>query len=844
MVGLAGEGQNFDGNGQYVRFQPGGGDQTSRSARRLEPAARCSATRSPSRSAPARASRASARRTSRTALLHAEPIPTSTARPTGPSTRTVRRRRRQARDPQAHRGLRAIVGLVVIALLVGGYILSHQRFYAPALGAADRQRLRHLQGGALDRAGRSPRARARRCRSRASTIGEIGNVDARRTAARRDDEDPQEVHADLQRRDRAAAAEDRPQRHDRRSSTPGDEDAGRGCPRATRSRSARRCRTSTSTSSSPSLDADTRDYLQLLVGGAARGPRRQRPRSSSRTLKRFEPTARDARPDQRRARPRARRTSARSIHNFRLLARGARRQGRRSSRSSSTPPTGLPGVRRAGRGLRETLRLLPGTLDATRQRARRRPTGSRGARPDARRCGPPPRALGPRCARCGRSSRDTTPVIQNQLRPFVARRRCRRSRPAPGGRRPRGRSRRPDDVARGRQPAVNELAYNPPGEEEGFLFWAAWANHDGAIDVRARRTRTARSAAASLVTSAARRSPLLAEHRPGEPGARHAVDLLNPPAPSAVCPQVVAAPSATPSATTRASAPPEGGRLMQKQAPSSAASSPWSCSRCRASACCSSCGSPSAARSRSSRRATASTSTSRRPASSRRRPTCGSPACTVGKVKTIEPDPQTGRSDVDDRDRRASTRRSRATRKAILRQKTLLGETYVELTPGDSDGAEAPGGRHAAGGPGRADGRARRDLPRVRRRRRRDAFQLWMQQLAVARSTAAARTSTTRSASSRRSPRTRRRCCGSSTRSSSTVAAPRRATPATCSTRSASATASCAASSRTRTACSRRPRRATGQLAGDVHRAADVRARVDADGQPARRRSPTRRTRS
>ena len=28
MVGLAGEGQNFDGNGMYVRFQPGGGTQT------------------------------------------------------------------------------------------------------------------------------------------------------------------------------------------------------------------------------------------------------------------------------------------------------------------------------------------------------------------------------------------------------------------------------------------------------------------------------------------------------------------------------------------------------------------------------------------------------------------------------------------------------------------------------------------------------------------------------------------------------------------------------------------------------------------------------------------------
>ena len=27
MVGLAGEGQNFDGNGMYVRFQTGGGSQ-------------------------------------------------------------------------------------------------------------------------------------------------------------------------------------------------------------------------------------------------------------------------------------------------------------------------------------------------------------------------------------------------------------------------------------------------------------------------------------------------------------------------------------------------------------------------------------------------------------------------------------------------------------------------------------------------------------------------------------------------------------------------------------------------------------------------------------------------
>jgi phospholipid/cholesterol/gamma-HCH transport system substrate-binding protein len=27
---------------------------------------------------------------------------------------------------------------------------------------------------------------------------------------------------------------------------------------------------------------------------------------------------------------------------------------------------------------------------------------------------------------------------------------------------------------------LNELAYNPPGQEEGYLFWLSWLNHAGA----------------------------------------------------------------------------------------------------------------------------------------------------------------------------------------------------------------------------------------------------------------------------------------------------------------------------------------------------------------------------
>ena len=126
----------------------------------------------------------------------------------------------------------------------------------------------------------------------------------------------------------------------------------------------------------------------------------------------------------------------------------------------------------------------------------------------------------------------------------------------------------------------------------------------------------------------------------------------------------------------------------------------------------------------------------------------------VGKVKTIEPDNADGPLGR----RRSSSTPSYAPlpsdARAILRQKTLLGETYVELTPGTRAAPPIPEGgalpprrcptrssstRSCARSTPR---RARRSRPGCRRRRRR--------------STAAGRTSTTRSATSPRSPRTRR----------------------------------------------------------------------------------------
>src|SRR5215216_4291255 len=61
----------------------------------------------------------------------------------------------------------------------------------------------------------------------------------------------------------------------------------------------------------------------------------------------------------------------------------------------------------------------------------------------------------------------------------------------------------------------------------------------------------------------------------------------------------------------------------------------------------------------------------------------------VGKVKTISPDKRTGRADVEIQlQSRYAPLPSDA--RAILRQKTLLGETYVELTPGTPDAPKVP----------------------------------------------------------------------------------------------------------------------------------------------------------
>jgi ABC-type transporter Mla subunit MlaD len=102
----------------------------------------------------------------------------------------------------------------------------------------------------------------------------------------------------------------------------------------------------------------------------------------------------------------------------------------------------------------------------------------------------------------------------------------------------------------------------------------------------------------------------------------------------------------------------------------------------------------------------------------------------VGKVQNIEesPDGKQAQATIDIEDKYAPL--PKGTR-AILRTKTLLGETYVELTPGDANGPELADGGTLAGA-NVAESAQLDEIFRTFDARTRAAFQEWMQESAVA----------------------------------------------------------------------------------------------------------------
>ncbi|MCZ4494626.1 MAG: hypothetical protein JWP53_3557 [Conexibacter sp.] len=225
------------------------------------------------------------------------------------------------------------------------------------------------------------------------------------------------------------------------------------------------------------LDGDTRSYLQLLVagGGQALGGNGK---SLSATFRRFEPTNRDILAITKQLATR-RDNIARSIHNFKELVAAVGAKDQQLGDLVDASNAVFKSFANQDARLRETLSLLPATLKATDTAVQKVDKLGTVLGPTLGALRPGARALGPSLKQSRPFFKTTTPVIQKQLRPFA-----RDALPTVKVLRPAARdlaALTPDftSVLKTANYLLNTVAYNPPGTDEGYLFWISWLNHIG-----------------------------------------------------------------------------------------------------------------------------------------------------------------------------------------------------------------------------------------------------------------------------------------------------------------------------------------------------------------------------
>jgi phospholipid/cholesterol/gamma-HCH transport system substrate-binding protein len=225
-----------------------------------------------------------------------------------------------------------------------------------------------------------------------------------------------------------------------------------------------------------SLDGDTRAYLQLLIQGGAEGLG-GRGEQFSAGLRRFEPLGRDlARINV--ALEERRENIARSISSFRALAEALGRSDTRLAEFVSAQNAVFRSFASQEANLRGTLRELPPTLRETLAALR---SGDRLALelgPASEALIPAAQAFAPAQEAAQRFAGETVAPIRDEIRPFTRQIRTplRHLAQAAG---PVGTTVEATASAFGDlSQFFNAWAYNPPGPDEGFLFWTAWLNHN------------------------------------------------------------------------------------------------------------------------------------------------------------------------------------------------------------------------------------------------------------------------------------------------------------------------------------------------------------------------------
>jgi phospholipid/cholesterol/gamma-HCH transport system substrate-binding protein len=228
------------------------------------------------------------------------------------------------------------------------------------------------------------------------------------------------------------------------------------------------------------LDADTRDFLKMLVQGGGEALGDGGGRDLAHTFRRFPPLARSAAKASRLGALRRERLE-RVMSNFSEIMSELGRHDQELARFVSGSSAVFQRFANQNENLAATIELMPAALDSTNRalsKVDRLGRAMESAFGDLR---PTARALGPSMKQLRPFLRDTVGPIRDQLRPFT-----REAKPIAHE------LREPAADLAASMPSFrkftnvlnalfDELAYDPPGngkDGQGFLFYAPWAAHN------------------------------------------------------------------------------------------------------------------------------------------------------------------------------------------------------------------------------------------------------------------------------------------------------------------------------------------------------------------------------
>lgn len=224
------------------------------------------------------------------------------------------------------------------------------------------------------------------------------------------------------------------------------------------------------------LDADTRQYLQLLVAGGAQGIG-GRGRQLSGAFRRLQPFAHYI-ADLNRAVAQRRLALARVIHDFGLLTTELGRHDAELERFVTSSKDALGNFANQQQAIQESLVEFPSTLSALRSALAASDRFSTASRPALLGLIPQAQASVPAFKANEQLFKQTTAPIRDQIRPFT-----RQIRPVLTHLNE-GASDLDTSVTGfgkalgGINSLLNTLAYDPKGKKESFLFYLPWLNHD------------------------------------------------------------------------------------------------------------------------------------------------------------------------------------------------------------------------------------------------------------------------------------------------------------------------------------------------------------------------------